>query len=270
MTASNYDAALARVLAHEGGYSNHPDDPGGPTKFGITIADFRKYVKADATADDVKAMTSAQAAPIYRAHYWDALRCDDIPSGLDYVLFDYGVNSGIARAAKVIRRIVGAQDGVAINAALIAVIVKADAGELVTAICDERLAFLKSLKTWPVFGAGWSRRVAEVRAAALTMTAYAAKPVTAKPAVSAKSAAQLSKTATAAATAVVVAAGAAVTQQTSQFGHGAGFIVFMVLLVLGAVLAGIAGFVFWNWRRGQTAAAPSADAVQKETSHGVE
>jgi lysozyme family protein len=261
MASANYDACLKRLLVHEGGYSNHPNDPGGPTNFGITLADFRAYIKTNATAADVKAMTLAQAAPIYRTHYWDALRCDDLPSGVDYALFDYGVNSGIARAAKVIRRIVGAQDSTVIDAALIALIAKADAGALVAAICDERLAFLKSLKTWPGFGTGWARRVAEVRTSALAMAASAAKPVVVKPP-TATPAPSLPKAATVAATTVVVAASAAVTQQSSLSGYGAGLI---VLAVLAIVLAGVAAFVVWKRRHGQTAV-----VIQEETSHGVE
>ena len=83
MAASYYDASLARLLAHEGGYTNHPADPGGPINFGITIADYRKYVKPEATAAEVQAMTVGEAMAIYRKRYWDALRCDELPAGVD-------------------------------------------------------------------------------------------------------------------------------------------------------------------------------------------
>jgi len=76
MVASSYDEALRRLLVHEGGYTNHPSDPGGPTNFGITIYDYRRYVKPGATAADVKAMKVEEAKRIYRAKYWDAQRCD--------------------------------------------------------------------------------------------------------------------------------------------------------------------------------------------------
>src|SRR3990170_3500943 len=168
MSRANYAEALRRLLGHEGGYANHPSDPGGPTKFGITLADYRKYVKPNATAADMRAMRIEEAEAIYRKHYWNALRCDDLPAGVDYAVFDYGVNSGIARAARVLRRALGLSAG-AVDEEALAAARAADAGGLVTAICEERIAFLKRLKTWPVFGAGWSRRVAEVRAAALAM-----------------------------------------------------------------------------------------------------
>jgi lysozyme family protein len=177
MSASSYDAALTRVLAHEGGYSNHPDDPGGPTNFGITIADYRRYVKPGATVADIRAMTVDEARTIYRARYWDALSCDALPSGVDYAVFDYGVNSGIGRSGRVLRRLLKLPDtSSAVTDDVIRAAAAADAGRLVAAICDERLAFLRSLKTWPVFGNGWSRRVAEVRAAALAMAAAPRPP----------------------------------------------------------------------------------------------
>ena len=110
MSASNYDEALRRLLAHEGGYVNHPSDPGGPTNFGITLADYRRYRKSDATAADVRGMKIGDANAIYRAKYWNAQRCDQLPSGVDYSIFDYGVNSGTGRSGKVLRRVVGLSD----------------------------------------------------------------------------------------------------------------------------------------------------------------
>jgi lysozyme family protein len=166
----NYNEALRLMLKHEGGYTNHPSDPGGPTNFGITIHDYRKYIKADGTASDVRAMNIDEAKKIYRAKYWDIQKCDDLPSGVDYAIFDYGVNSGIGRSGKVLRRLLDLPDNThVVTAAVIAAAKKADASALVKEICDERLSFLKRLKTWPTFGAGWGRRVSEVRAASLRM-----------------------------------------------------------------------------------------------------
>jgi len=172
MAAANYDEALRQLLAHEGGYTNDAEDPGGPTNFGITIADYRKYVQPDANAADVKAMRVEDAKRIYRARYWDVLRCDELPAGVDYAAFDYGVNSGVGRSGKVLRRTLKlADDSSAVTDAVVAAARAADASGLVGAICDERLRFLQSLKTWGVFGKGWSRRVADVKATALAMAA---------------------------------------------------------------------------------------------------
>jgi lysozyme family protein len=182
MSASSYDEALARLLVHEGGYSNHPSDPGGPTNWGITLRDARAYWKKDATATDVRNLPRAVAKNIFRTKYWAALCCDELPAGVDYAVFDYGVNSGIGRAAKVLQRLLGLHsasktrvdalvvDGI-VGPRTLAAAACADAGRLIDAICDERLAFLQGLRTWSVFGNGWGRRVGEVRAAALAMAA---------------------------------------------------------------------------------------------------
>lgn len=169
---ASYPTAIKCVLAHEGGYTNHPADPGGPTNWGITIHDARKYWKASATAADVKAMPLAVAQDIYEKRYWDVQRCDELPAGLDYSVFDYGVNSGIGRSGKVLRRLVGLPDNVStVTPEVIAAVKKRDAAALIRAFNDERLRFLMSLRTWPTFGKGWGRRVAEVKALSLRMAA---------------------------------------------------------------------------------------------------
>src|SRR5574338_200511 len=169
---STYDVCLPLLLAHEGGYTNHPRDPGGPTNFGITIFDYRKYVKPNATAADVRAMTVGEAKAIYRKRYWDVQRCDELPAGLDYAVFDYGVNSGIGRSGKVLRRLLKLSDqSSAVSDDVIAAARRADAMTIVADICNERLRFLRSLRTWQIFGAGWSRRVAEVKSTALALAA---------------------------------------------------------------------------------------------------
>lgn len=176
MAASSYDACLARLLVHEGGYTNNPHDPGGPTNFGITIADYRRYVKPGASAADVKAMKVEEAKTIYRKKYWRAngLDCDDLPAGVDDTLFDYRVNSGVGRADKVLRRVCGLADG-ASNRGLLAALGEREPAAVIETVNDERLKFLRSLKTWPVFGRGWNARVVEVRAFSLQLAAAASK-----------------------------------------------------------------------------------------------
>ncbi len=174
MAAANYDACETRVLASEGGYSNNPKDPGGPTNWGITIFDARLYWKRDATAEDVKAMPKSVAQGIYRRKYWDALDCDVLPSGLDYSVFDYGVNSGIARSGKVLReclRIAGGDWHVTTD--VLAAIGQCDVKTIIDRLDDERLQFLQGLKTWPEFGRGWGPRVASVKAISLRMAGSA-------------------------------------------------------------------------------------------------
>ena len=117
----------------------------------------------------MRAISVEQAKLIYRKRYWDVQRCDELPPGVDYATFDYGVNSGISRSAKVLQRIVGVTADGEIGDETIAATRARDPKLLVGAICDERLAFLRGLGTWPTFGRGWGRRVSEVRAAALAM-----------------------------------------------------------------------------------------------------
>jgi lysozyme family protein len=201
MSEANFADALRRLLAHEGGYSNHPADPGGPTKYGITIGDYRRYIDSNATSADVKAMSVEAAGKIYREHYWNVMRCDELPSGVDYAVFDYAVNSGVGRSGKVLRRVLGlGASNAAVTAAVVEAAAKLPAQQIIIAICDERLRFLKSLKTWPTFGAGWGRRVAEVRAAALAMArGTPMKPAPQKPGRKAEAAVSISIFSTAAA-----------------------------------------------------------------------
>lgn len=173
----NFERSLALVLKHEGGFVNHPADPGGATNKGITIATFRRYVKKNGTVADLKAITDAQVAFTYRKQYWDAVRGGDLPSGVDYAVFDFGVNSGPSRAIKFLQRVVGVeQDGMIGPATLRAVNAK-NAADVIEGLCDARMKFLRGLGTWGTFGRGWTRRVVGVEDEALKM----AKIVVPKP-----------------------------------------------------------------------------------------
>lgn len=167
MVAKNYDACEMRVLAHEGSeYTDgvHPYDPGGPTKWGITITDVRQFLKPGATADDVKRLTKQQAMDIYRKHYWAPIRGDDLPSGVDDAIYDYGINSGLSRVGKVVRRILGMSDkDWHFTDDVIAELRKRDPIKMINAICDERMSFLRHLAIWPTYARGWTTRVSEVR-----------------------------------------------------------------------------------------------------------
>lgn len=164
-----YHEAMQKVFADEGGYTYDKADPGGPTNWGITIHDARMYWKPNATATDVRNMPKSVAEDIYAKHYAKPLHYDDLPPGVDYAILDYGINSGISRSAKVLQRLVGVPvDGV-IGPVTLAAVKKKDPEKLINDIYDERLRFLKSLRTWSVFGKGWGRRVKEGRALALKL-----------------------------------------------------------------------------------------------------
>lgn len=169
MASENFAEALKLVLKHEGGWSDHPSDPGGATMKGVTLANFRRFVKPNATKADLRKITDAQAAVCYRRHYWDAVLGAELPSGLDYAVFDFAVNSGPYRAATYLQRIVGAKQDGKIGPATIKAVRAWKADYLAAQLCDARLAFCKGLRTWPVFGKGWGRRIADVRAKSIQM-----------------------------------------------------------------------------------------------------
>lgn len=165
----NFARSLSLVLQHEGGWSDHPKDPGGATMKGITIATFRRYVEPKATKDDLRHITDAQIASIYRKQYWDAVEADDLPDGIDYAVFDYAVNSGPGRAAKHLQSIVGAKQDGKIGPDTLAKTKAMLRASVINGLCDKRMAFLRGLPTWATFGKGWTSRVSSVRSVALAM-----------------------------------------------------------------------------------------------------
>jgi lysozyme family protein len=258
MSASCYPKSIRRLLASEGGYVNHPSDPGGPTNFGITLGDYRKYVKADATAADVRAMRVEEAQAIYREKYWGAIRCDELPAGVDYCLFDYAVNSGTGRVPKVLQRVLGVAVTGRVDDATLAAVRRQDGSALIQAICDERMRFLQGLKTWPVFGKGWSKRVADVRGTALVMAGRSSgsTPIREAPTMSApgKGVVPMNETARRGAAGGAIATGGITAQQSAA--SGADWIT--IVLIIAAAIAISAGvFALWRWRqkRRQEAAA---------------
>ncbi|CAN7372412.1 glycoside hydrolase family 108 protein [Aminobacter sp. LjRoot7] len=172
----NFQRALALVLKHEGGWSDHPADPGGATMKGVTLANFRRYVKPGATKDDLRRITDAQLATVYRRFYWDAVHGAELPDGVDYAVFDFAVNSGPGRAAKYLQGVVGVvQDG-RIGPATIAATKAMMRATAINDLCDKRMKFLRGLKTWATFGKGWTARVSGVRVDALKMVAVISTP----------------------------------------------------------------------------------------------
>jgi lysozyme family protein len=251
---TSYDESLRRLLVHEGGYTNDAADPGGPTNFGITIFDYRMYVKPNATAADVRAMKVEEAKAIYRAKYWDAQRCDELSAGVDYAVFDYGVNSGIGRSKKVLQRVAGiAADG-ALGDATMTAVAAMDPKQLIAAICDERLRFLQGLRTWPVFGKGWGRRVAEVKSTALAMASRTPTPVLQPVPTPGRGMVPVAKGAQQGSAGAAVAAGAAAAQQAHQNGFSPGAI---AVIAIAAVAAGIGAWAFWHWRQQQQQERPA-------------
>lgn len=163
MTSANFKPGLKLVLAHEGGFSDHPKDPGGATMKGVIQSVYDAYrTRKGLPLRSVRLITQAELEDIYGSQYWKTVHADDLPAGLDYAVFDYAVNSGPGRAVKDLQRCLGVKvDGVIGMGTLAAVRGAADLGEekLIEDYCQRRMKFLRSLKTWGTFGKGWKRRV---------------------------------------------------------------------------------------------------------------
>lgn len=162
----NFDRAFVETLKHEGGFVNHPKDPGGMTNLGVTKRVWEDYTGRKASEADMRALTPEKVKPLYRERYWNRVRGDDLPSGVDFAMYDFAVNSGPSRAIRTAQKIIGAkQDGMMgpqTLAKIEAYCEQYDAETFVITYQDERLLFLRSLSTFQTFGKGWSRRVTEV------------------------------------------------------------------------------------------------------------
>ena len=165
----NFETCLKSVLHHEGGYVNHPADPGGMTNLGVTKRVWEEWVGHEVDEKTMRGLTPEIVGSMYKAKYWDKVKGDDLPAGVDYCVFDAAINSGPGRAAKWLQAAVGVEPDGGIGPKTLQAVAKMDANELVSAYNDRRLSFLHDLPTWDTFGMGWARRVAEVKAAGLDM-----------------------------------------------------------------------------------------------------
>lgn len=178
----NFNAWLDHVLKSEAGWADDPRDAGGATMKGVTLATFRRY-KPGATKADLRAISDADLRRIYRDGYWNPVRGDDLPTGLDLVAFDASVNSGPSRGAKWVQEALGVTADGQIGPATLAAAKTADLAAVINRACSARLAWLRTAKNsktgallWPTFGVGWTARVKTVRETALA--SLVSRPVT--------------------------------------------------------------------------------------------
>lgn len=148
MAAGNFPRCHAVTAKWEGGWSDHPADPGGKTMYGVTEATYHAWLRAhNRPIKPVRSITLVEAELIYRSNYWDMLRCETLAPGVDLAVYDAGVNSGPGRANQWFKASIGGSDV-----------------QTVKNICKKRLGFVQALRTWKTFGKGWSRRVADIEA----------------------------------------------------------------------------------------------------------
>ncbi|MCA8881184.1 MAG: hypothetical protein KDA73_14785 [Rhodobacteraceae bacterium] len=175
--ARQFRRCVDLVLGFEGGFSDHPADPGGATNMGITMATLTAWrkkmaepgVAVSVTVDDVRNLDRDEAIDIYRANYWNALNCDNLPAGVDLVVFDFGVNAGPVRSAKMLQKVVHVDQDGQVGKITTGAADSIDPAHIINAFDSERMDFYRSLSTFETFGKGWTRRTQEIGSAALEM-----------------------------------------------------------------------------------------------------
>ena len=171
--SNKFSEALEVILHHEGGYVNHPKDPGGMTNMGVTKRVYEEWVGYGVSEHTMQNLKKEDVAPIYKKNYWDKVKGDDLPEGLDLCIFDFGVNAGTGRAAKYLQNMIGATpDGGIGPMTLKAVdeyVAKHGVDGAVKNYQEARQGYYEKLKTFETFGRGWTRRVNETTESALKM-----------------------------------------------------------------------------------------------------
>lgn len=175
MAAENFDAIFKAVIGHEGGWGDDYYDRGNWTSGRVGVGE-RKGTKYGIAAHayphlNIKALTLADAKSLYRRDYWNKVKGDELASGVDYLAFDGAVNSGPKQSITWLQRAIGAHADGKIGPETRRKLAAANPHDTIARYSDARLAFMKKIPTWPRYGKGWSRRVAEVRSAATKMAA---------------------------------------------------------------------------------------------------
>lgn len=159
----NFAEALQHVLKHEGGFVNHPDDPGGMTNLGCTKAVWEEWCGHPVDERTMRNLKPADVAPLYKRKYWDKVKGDELPTGVDYIVFDAAINSGAGMASKWLQACVGVEVDGDIGPKTLRAVLAFDAKQLIEDYSKRRLSFMMDLPTWNTFGKGWTRRVNEVQ-----------------------------------------------------------------------------------------------------------
>ena len=166
----NFEQCMGWLLEHEGGYVNHPSDPGGETNLGVTRAVYEQYAGRQVMDGEMEGLTHDDVYPIYKENYWDRVRGDDLPSGVDWAVFDWGVNSGTSRAAKALQRIIGVEQDGGIGPMTLQAVASIEPADIIDQMHYMREGFYRSLSTFDTFGRGWLRRNDETKEQALELS----------------------------------------------------------------------------------------------------
>ena len=168
---SNWQKSFELMLKSEGGYVNNPVDPGGMTNLGVTKATWENWVGRESDEAEMRGLTPEKVEPLYKKKYFDAVRGDELPMGLDYLMFDFAVNAGAGRAIKTLQTAVGVTPDGGFGPMTMAAVQAVDPSELIERFSQAKEDFYRSLTTFATFGKGWLNRVADVKVKASAMLA---------------------------------------------------------------------------------------------------
>jgi lysozyme family protein len=166
---SNWQKSFELMLKSEGGFVNHPSDPGGMTNLGVTKATWENWVGRESDEAEMRSLTPEKVEPLYKKKFFDAVRGDELPVGLDYLLFDFAVNAGAGRAIKTLQSAVGVTPDGGFGPLTMAAVQAIEPQELIERFSQAKEDFYRSLNTFNVFGKGWLNRVADVKLKANSM-----------------------------------------------------------------------------------------------------
>lgn len=172
---TQFEACLAFTLNEEGGFTNDPQDPGGATNMGITLATLSHWRGDDCVPNDVRNLTRSEATEIYYGLYWQALQCGALPMGVDLQVFDFGVNAGAGRSAKMLQAALAVTTDGLVGPVTVHAACDADAGFLVGRLSDQQEVYYRALPTFSSFGVGWLSRLERRRTVALSMANFLSK-----------------------------------------------------------------------------------------------
>ena len=170
---NNFAKAYRKTIAAEGGFSQHPLDPGGATMKGVTLKTYSAHLGRQATVEELKAIPEKHLLAIYGQGYWDKCRCDDLPSGLDVCVFDWAVNSGPRRAVRALQELAGVTPDGDVGPKTLAAVASwwgyYGPKTCIAMYQNERMEYLEDLPTFKVFGNGWTKRVIDMEQFAQTL-----------------------------------------------------------------------------------------------------
>ena len=169
MSADNFERCFQLLLKDEGGFVNDPKDRGGATNLGVTLGTWSSWVRYPATVEMIKALTPDDVRPLYRKNYWDYVKADQLPVGVDYCVFDCAVNSGATRASRFAQLAAGVSVDGLIGTITLKQINAMHPDDFVRAFTQERIEYLHRLDTFDRFGRGWLNRISRVQTKSLEM-----------------------------------------------------------------------------------------------------